>query len=49
MGQPTNTFSSYDSVGNREDLSDIAYDISPTQTPFLSALERVPSTSTKHS
>jgi hypothetical protein len=48
MTQPTNTFSSYDAVGNREDLSDIIYDISPTETPFLSALERVKSTSTKH-
>jgi hypothetical protein len=48
MGQPTNTFSAYDSVGNREDLSEFVYDISPTATPFLSALERVPCTSTKH-
>lgn len=48
MAQPTNTHSTYDSVGNREDLSDIIYDISPTATPFLSALERVPVTSTKH-
>lgn len=49
MAQPTNTFSSYDSTGNREDLSEIIYDLSPTATPFLSALERVPVTSTKHS
>ena len=48
MAQPTNTFSAYDSVGNREDLSEIIYDISPTETPFFSALERVPVTSTKH-
>ena len=48
MAQPSNTFSSYDAVGNREDLSDIIYDISPTETPFLSKLERVAATSTKH-
>jgi hypothetical protein len=48
MAQPTNTFSSYDSVGNREDLSDIIYDISPTETPFLSAMPKVKVTSTKH-
>jgi hypothetical protein len=36
MAQPTNTFDTYDSVGNREDLSDIIYNISPTETPFLS-------------
>lgn len=48
MAQPTNTFSKYDAVGAREDLSDIIYDISPTATPALSAMERVPVTSTKH-
>jgi hypothetical protein len=48
MSQPTDTFSSYDARGNREDLSDIIYDISPTETPFLSALDRVKATSTKH-
>jgi hypothetical protein len=48
MGQPTNTFSTYDAVGRRESLSDIIYDISPTATPFVSALERVDGTSTKH-
>jgi hypothetical protein len=36
MSLPTNTYSKYDSVGNREDLEDVIYDISPTETPFLS-------------
>lgn len=48
MAQPTNTYSSYDAVGNREDLSDIIYDVSPTETPLLSALPRGKATSTKH-
>lgn len=48
MAQPTNTFSSYDAVGNREDLSDIIYDISPTETPVMSAIAKVPATATKH-
>lgn len=48
MGQPSGTFSSYDAVGNREDLSNIIYDVSPIETPFLSALDRVTATSTKH-
>lgn len=48
MAQPADTFSTYDSVGNREDLSDIIYDVSPTETPFLSALPKGKSTSTKH-
>lgn len=34
MAQPTNTFSSYDAVGIREDLSDVIFDISPEETPF---------------
>lgn len=41
MSLPTNTFSKYDAVGNREDLEDIIYDISPTDTPFLSNAGKV--------
>lgn len=48
MAQPASTFSSYDAVGNREDLSDIIYDVSPTETPFLSAIPRTKATGTKH-
>ena len=48
MAQPTSTFSTYDAIGNREDLSDIIYDISPTDTPFLSAIPRVKASGTKH-
>lgn len=48
MAQPASTFSTYDSVGNREDLSDIIYDVSPTETPFLGAIPKNKSSSTKH-
>ena len=48
MAQPSETFSTYDSVGNREDLSDIIYDVSPTETPYLSSMPKGKSTSTKH-
>lgn len=48
MAQPADTFSTYDSVGNREDLSDIIYDVSPTETPFLSKIPKNKATSTKH-
>jgi len=48
MAQPTNTFSSYDAIGNREDLSDVIYDISPTDTPFMTAIPRTKMTGTKH-
>lgn len=48
MAQPSNTFSQYDAVGNREDLSNIIYDVSPTETPFLSSISKSKATSTKH-
>ena len=38
MAQVTNAFDTYEAIGNREDLADIIYNISPTQTPFLSAV-----------
>lgn len=36
MAQETGTYSTYDQVGIREDLSDIITNISPTDTPFMS-------------
>lgn len=48
MAQPTDTFDSYDSVGNREDLSDIIYNIAPTDTPFMSACGKSKATSVNH-
>lgn len=38
MGQPTNTFSSYDAVGNREDLSPLINMVAQGETPFLSSI-----------
>jgi len=40
MAQPTNTFDTYDAVGIREDLQDVIYSISPTETPFMSSAAR---------
>lgn len=48
MTQPADTFSSYDAIGNREDLSDVIYDISPTATPFMTGIARTTSTATFH-
>lgn len=48
MAQPSNTFSSYDAIGNREDLINIIYDVSPTETPVLTALPRKKATATLH-
>lgn len=45
---PTNTLATFTAIGNREDLSDIIYDISPAETPFLSAIPKVKATGTKH-
>lgn len=47
MTQPA-SFSSYDAIGNREDLSNIIYDISPTETPFMSSIPKGKATSTLH-
>lgn len=48
MAQPTNTFDSYDAVGIREDLEDVIYDVSPDETPFLTACQKVKATNTYH-
>lgn len=48
MTVPTNTLQTYAAVGNREDLSDIIYDINRTDTPGLSSVDKVKATGTKH-
>jgi hypothetical protein len=40
MAQPSNTFDSYDSVGIREDLSNVIYNVSPEETPFYSKAKK---------
>ena len=46
MSQPANTFDTYDTKGIREDLSNIIYDISPEETPLVSAIAKVKASST---
>ena len=48
MALPTNTQTSYSTVGNREDLSDIIFDISPTETPFMTAIKKTKATNKLH-
>ena len=48
MALPTNTFATYQAVGNREDLSDVIYRIDPADTPFMSAIEREKATAVAH-
>lgn len=40
MSQPSNTFETYDAVGNRETLADMIYMITPSKTPFMSLIGR---------
>lgn len=40
MAQVANTFETYDAVGNREELADKIYQITPEKTPFLSLIGR---------
>ena len=48
MAQPADTHDSFDSIGNREDLEDIIYNISPTATPFMSNIGRTDADNTLH-
>lgn len=49
MAQPTNTFDSYDGANsNRQDLANVIYNISPTDTPFMSSIGRVKVQATTH-
>ena len=43
-----NTFQSYQSIGTREDLSNVIYNISPSDTPFMSMIGRGKATNTLH-
>jgi hypothetical protein len=48
MALPTNTFNVPSAVGNREDLSDQIYRIDPTDTPFMSGIEKEKATAVNH-
>lgn len=46
MAQVANTYETYDAKGNREELADKIYMITPEETPFLSLIGRKPVVST---
>lgn len=48
MAAPTSTFLSTAAIGNREDLTDTIYRISPTATPFISLAAKGKATNTLH-
>ena len=48
MPTVSGTLSTFDQVGKREDFEDLIYDISPTQTPFLSSIGTSTADATLH-
>lgn len=48
MTAPTGTFLTTSAIGNREDLSNIIYRISPTATPFMNLAAKGKATNTLH-
>jgi hypothetical protein len=45
---PANAFLTTAAIGNREDLTDVIWNTAPTDTPLLSAIERVSATAVTH-
>lgn len=48
MAVPTGTTQTYGVIGRREDLTDVIHDISPTETPFMSAIGKGKADNTFH-
>ena len=44
----SNSFTSYDAIGNREDLTDFIYNISPMACPFMDSIPTASATAVKH-
>jgi hypothetical protein len=48
MTVPAATYQTFAQIGRREDLSNLIFDISPTEKPFTSAVKKVKATQSKH-
>jgi Family of unknown function (DUF5309) len=48
MAVPAGTFQTFQAIGNREDLVDAIYNVSPTETPFLSMTMKTKATASLH-
>lgn len=48
MAQPTNIYTTYSARGLREDLENVIYDISPTDTPFMNMGNRTDAIAVNH-
>lgn len=48
MSVPSGTTQTYQAVGRREDLTDVIHDVTPTDTPFMSAIQKGSASNTFH-
>lgn len=48
MSVPSGTFQSHQAIGNREDLEDVMYQISPIETPFMTMAARTKASGVLH-
>ena len=48
MAAPTNTFQTYDAVGNREDLTNTIHNVAPWETPFMASMPTVRASGINH-
>lgn len=48
MSIVSGTYETYQAIGRREDLTDVIHDISPTETPFMTAIGKGKATNTYH-
>jgi len=48
MSAITNTFTSYTAIGNREDLAEVVWNITPVDCPFSNTIRKGSATQTKH-
>lgn len=48
MAVPSGTTQTYGVVGRREDLTDVIHDVTPTDTPFMSAIQKGSCSNTYH-
>ena len=48
MAAPTMAFQTHQAIGNREDLEDVIYTISPVETPFMTMAGRTDATAVNH-
>jgi len=48
MAAPTNTWTTFSAIGNREDLTEAIFNIDPVDTPFASSVARVKATGVLH-